>query len=112
MGIMSLKHSPTHVALSKQYRADRMHLHSRFPVGVCLQFLNAFYQNDNRKLAIVAEKHLLNGDQNEGLKERGLTIYDTIIGDVEAYDTGFVTAMFAEWNEVLGEKLFITGAEA
>jgi hypothetical protein len=98
--------------LSRNERAARLQQHSRFPIAVCLQFLNAFYQNDNRKLAIQAEKYLLNADQNEGLKERGLTIYDCIIGDVESYDTGFVTEMFATWNEVLGEKLYIIGAEA
>lgn len=89
-----------------------MHQHSRLTLHTTLQIVTAFFQSDNRKLAIQAEKHLLSADQNEGLKERGLTIYDCIIGEVEAYDTGFVTEMFAEWNERLGEKIFIIAPEA
>ena len=97
--------------LSKAERAERMSRHAHLSFPVCMAILTAFYQNDNRKLAIQAEKSLLTGDQNEALKQRGLTLYDCIIGEVEDQDQGYVTAMFAEWNDQLGEKLFILPLE-
>jgi len=97
--------------LSKIDRAERMHEHSRLSRMTCVYIVSAFTSDDNRKLSVQAEKNLLTADQNESLKDRGLTVFDCIIGDFEVYDSGFVIEMFAEWNERLGDKIFLAAVE-
>lgn len=97
--------------LSKQERANRMCSASHINYNTCLRILSEFFKDNKRGLAINAER-LLTSDQNEELKQRGLTIFDCVIGQVEDFDNEFVTEMFAEWNERLGEKIFMVPVEA
>jgi hypothetical protein len=84
--------------LSKQERAEKMSANSHLTKLTCLHILGDYFKNNKRGLSVTAEK-LLTAEQNEALKSCGLTIFDCLVGTV--------TEMFAEWNERLGEKIFI-----
>ena len=59
-----------------------------------------------RQLAIESEKHLLTGEQGEGLKERGLTVFDAIVGNYAEADIGFINETKTDWNAQMGYPAF------
>lgn len=59
-----------------------------------------------RLLAIDTEKYLLTGEQSEALKERGLTVFDVIVGNYADSDVGFVDETKTDWNERMGCSAF------
>src|ERR1700722_20140333 len=89
--------------------AEEMRRHSGLSRHVCQQILNAANRNDYRRLGIEAEKHLMTGEQSEGMKERGLTVFDVVTGEYEIYDSGFADGTKEEWNERLGQSIFKFG---
>jgi ribosome biogenesis protein Tsr3 len=101
----------TTMILSKQERAEKMSANSHLTKLTCLHILGDYFKNNKRGLSVTAEK-LLTAEQNETLKRRGLTILDCLIGTVDDFDYEVVGEMFAEWNERLGEKIFILPVEA
>lgn len=59
-----------------------------------------------RQFAIESEKHLLTREQSEGLKERGLTVFDAIVGNYTEADVGFINEIKTDWNAQMGYPAF------
>lgn len=85
---------------------QRMHDQSRLPYHICAELIRTSRSKDYRKLGILAEKHLLTGDESESLKEYGLTVQDCFVDDLDAAGKDLVQAIFNAWNERLGTGMF------
>lgn len=71
-------------------------------------FLSAARMRNTKRLAMLAEKHLLTGDENEELKRRGLTVLDALEGKFDVdYDYSTVNQLLDTWNARLGAEIFI-----
>lgn len=79
---------------------------AQLPYIVCNYLLSANRMNQPKRLAILAEKHLLTAEDNEELKSRGMTVYDALIGEYEDCTEWFVSILFQSWNARLGTNIF------
>lgn len=87
---------------------EAMSKHSGLSYITCKYLLTAARMNNLTRLAILAEKHLLTGPENEELKNRGLTVLDTLEGKFDySYDYGTIDQLFNTWNDRLGESVFV-----
>jgi hypothetical protein len=96
----------THVSHVSSERVLRMSHRSGLPLVQAHDLIKAFKNKDAKKLAITAEKFLITADQNEGLKERGLTVFDALEGGFGTKDEDFIYSMFNEWDNRLGEDVY------
>ncbi len=87
--------------------AQILHEQSGLAYHVCAELLGAFRRKDNRKLAIIAEKHLLTAAQNETLKDYGMTIFDCFADDLDVSGTDLAAAIFGDWNARLRSEIFL-----
>lgn len=82
--------------------------HSGFSYILSNYFLSAARMNNLTRLAILAEKNLLTGDESEELKNRGLTVLDALEGKFDwEYDYGTINQLLNTWNNRLGAEIFI-----
>jgi hypothetical protein len=91
---------------TQKNQAERVsrNAHISYPAAVAI--LGAARSNNHTQLAIAVEHYLMDGEQMEILKDRGLTILDCLTGSYDRFDYGIVDNIFAEWNERLGEQIF------
>jgi hypothetical protein len=87
-------------------RALQMSHNSGLSYIACQQILSAYRTDGTKRLAIVAEKYLITSDQNEEMKERGLTVFDCIENKFTIVDKNFVDNVREEWNNRVGQKIF------
>lgn len=90
----------------ERHLAERMHKNSHIPYVVCADIVSALHRKDFVTLSRNLEKYLLTSDQNELLKEAGLTLNDIIIGSYDEVFSGTVDSIIDEWNERFGTKIF------
>jgi hypothetical protein len=87
-------------------RALNMSHHSGLSYIACQQILSAYRTDGTKRLAVVAEKYLITSDQNEEMKERGLTVFDCIENKYPITDRNFVDSVLNEWNNKVGQQIF------
>jgi hypothetical protein len=87
-------------------RAERVSHNAHISYIAATQILSAARQNNYHQLAIHTEKHMMNGEHMEKLKEMGLTILDCLTGEYDEFSQGQVETIFADWNDRLGERVY------
>src|SRR5438445_366495 len=91
-------------SLTPEAMSSRSHL----SYIVCQYILSAGRAGNLSRLSILAEKHLLQEDENEELKRRGLTVFDVLKGNFDnRYDYAFVSQLLDGWNDRLGAAVYI-----
>lgn len=70
------------------------------------RLVNRIGYDGTKKLSIATEKFVLNADENEELKERGLTVFDVIENKFDNRDREFVNNLTASWNSRLGQRIY------
>ena len=70
------------------------------------RLVNRIGYDGTKKLSIATEKFVLNAEENEELKERGLTVFDIIEKKFGTRDNEFANNLTANWNSRLGQNIY------
>ena len=87
-------------------RAEKMAAHSGLNYQICANIVSGINRKDYVTLAKAIENNLLTGEQNETLKDCGLTVFDLIVGTYDEVLSGVVQNILDDWNERFGTVVF------